>query len=595
MPELIRAKESTLAELLRSGRFSVPMHQRYYDWEEHHVQTLLDDLADAVKDTKTAKDGDYCHFLGSIMLIKNNGQQSWEINDGQQRIITFSLICAYLSKKFDGRGYSQGVSSIFRVLFDVQEGSHAAFDNVDDLVPRVTPPRSNKTNFNNLIRGHEVGRNGKMVLAWKCIDCFFSKPEHQGHDWQKEVLEFLLTKIVVIKLEVDKSLDANSIFETLNYRGKQLDQVDLVKNYFLSFFSNSKALARCTTVEENFDKVYDSFSYKGTPEYVRCYMQAEHGFIKKERFFRGTKQIFGRAGNDNPKAGKVFNLVGGLAKDENIQIFKTFSNKSSNQEVLQQLTSIARKGGHKRKIDRYLFDMKEYTITRPVVFALLRCYQSNPQNRSSARFVYDGVKVLASFVQRSAHVGDFKPSNYEENFANLAVQISKGACNTVEEFRSYLEKYDAAGITKDNNYIAQMESKFYQSSSVTKSGYILRSIAEHKEDGINVTDSETSIEHVLPKSKKHNIKPAWSLIFDSTECEQLVHCWGNLTVMGKQENSAKEVDNESFAAKKKIYKKSAYKMTRDLCDIKEWNPKIVKKRQHELAKIAAKQIWKFYF
>lgn len=64
MRDLINAEESTLADLLRSGRFTVPRHQRYYDWEDEHVDVLLNDLEEAVDENSP------CHFLGSIMLIK---------------------------------------------------------------------------------------------------------------------------------------------------------------------------------------------------------------------------------------------------------------------------------------------------------------------------------------------------------------------------------------------------------------------------------------------------------------------------------------------------------------------------------------------
>lgn len=585
MSELIKAEASTLAGLLRQGCFNVPRHQRYYDWEGNHVTMLLDDLAESISQNSP------CHFLGSIMLIKSAAKNKWEINDGQQRIITFSLICAYLCRIFHDQGLSSEVNHIIRILFSVQEAHNNTLQDADNLSPRVTPPRDNKTNFNNLIRGRDVGANGKMVLAWRNIVSFFEQAEHQKPEWRKKILNFMLNNVFVVRLEVDKSLDENAIFETLNYRGKHLDQVDLIKNYFLSFFSN--APAQSDTVYDNLEKIYASFPDKVAAEYARCCMQAKYGFINKEQFFRKTKNRFGNTNKGKSK--EVFELVNDLSKKEKIQIFKTFWRKSSNQEFLQRLTQDARKVNNKRKIDDYLLDLHDYKITRPLTFALLCRYSSASQNNKiwSAKFVYDCVKLLSSFVQRVTHIGNFRPSVYEAKFADLAKIISDGSCTTPEQFFDYLKTYDNAAVIDDTHYIEQIKTRFYSHKSITKSGYILRKIVEHQEKGVRIDGDQVSVEHILPRSNEHNSKSSWTSTFDQNDRDRFVHCLGNLTLLSRKDNSPKAGDNESFSVKKKIYATSSYQVTRDICQYTEWTPKAIKRRQSELAKIAAKQIWNF--
>ena len=586
MSDLITAEGSTLAELLRCGLFNVPRHQRYYDWEDSHVKALLVDLAESANhDTP-------CHFLGSIMLIRNGSDEKWEINDGQQRIITFSLICAYLCKSFHDRGPSTQENHILRVLFDLQEGHNKTLQDADDLSPRVTPPRENKTNFNLLIRGHDVGTNGKMVFAWNAIAKFFENPQYQTLSWQKKVLDFMLNSVLVVRLEVDESLDENAIFETLNYRGKHLEQVDLIKNYFLSFFSSDQTTARGDTVYDGFERVYASFQ-KVVSEYVRCYMQAKYGFINKEQFFRDTRNRFG-----NPKKGKskeVFALVNGLTKKENIEIFRTVRQKYASANVLHQLTIDAKKTNNRRKVDAYLLDLHDYTIARPVIFSLFcsYVYADKSQKRTRAKFVYSCLKILASFVQRITHVGNFRPSLYEGKFADLAMSISKNKCTTAQQFLDNLKTYDNAEIINDARYIEQMKTRFYSQSSVKKSSYILKKIIEHEAQGTIINDEQISIEHILPKSGEHNSKPAWAQKFNQDDRDRFTHCLGNLTLLSKNDNSPKASDNESFAVKKKIYANSSYQLTKDICAHAEWTPQTVQNRQVKLAKTAAKQIWDF--
>lgn len=96
--QLIQAQDIPLASLLTQGCFCVPWHQRTYDWEKSHVESLLDDLSHASQDDV----GNY--FLGSVMLVPmKESKSTWEINDGQQRTITFSMICAGLYKHISAK------------------------------------------------------------------------------------------------------------------------------------------------------------------------------------------------------------------------------------------------------------------------------------------------------------------------------------------------------------------------------------------------------------------------------------------------------------------------------------------------------------
>ena len=67
-----------IGELLRQGRLTVPPNQRSYAWEDRHVESLLQDLADAISND----DDEY--FLGTIVLIEPP-KSIPSIADGQQR------------------------------------------------------------------------------------------------------------------------------------------------------------------------------------------------------------------------------------------------------------------------------------------------------------------------------------------------------------------------------------------------------------------------------------------------------------------------------------------------------------------------------
>lgn len=593
MKKLIQAVAVNFADLLREGYFRVPRHQRYYDWKKEQVTDLLNDLYDATMDEHP------CHFLGSIMLIGQEGEKNqFEINDGQQRIVTFSMICAYFCKVLHDTGNSKGEANCLRILFDVPEGHDDTLDNAESLRPRVTPPRNDRINFHKLICGNEIGRNGKMTVAWDAIQSFFTKKKDFSPAQQNKMLEFMLNKTVVIRLEVDHSLDVNAVYEAMNYRGKSLSEVDLLKNYFLSFFANDRGALRYQSTSEKFEKISTAISANYIPGYVRCYIQVRHGFIRKEQFFRDTKNLF--SGRREDKAKQVSSLVEGMASSHSLQIFRSIVRPSEGLDFLQKLTSDARKGKSKMRIASYLLDLQRYKITRPILFALLICYSESSitSRNGTALFAYVGIKLLASFVQRIAHVSNsFAPSVYEENFANLSKQIHDAKCHTAQTFFDAIKRMDKLGIIDDRHYTYLMNSKYMGKSSLAKSGHILRRIAELQDQKAVGDDGQISIEHILPKSKQSHAhaQTSWAHSFSQSECDRLVHSLGNLTLLSKHHDNPNAVSSASFAAKKQVYSASSFKMTKDICGYTDWTPDNVKDRQRELVKIATEQIWNFDF
>ena len=112
----VSAEASVLSYLLYRGQFEVPWHQRYYDWTTEEVQQLLEDIDEAIRAERR------CYFLGAVMLVERpNAPATWEINDGQQRIVTFSLMCARLSRIFSNGEDARREALALRVLFLLDE------------------------------------------------------------------------------------------------------------------------------------------------------------------------------------------------------------------------------------------------------------------------------------------------------------------------------------------------------------------------------------------------------------------------------------------------------------------------------------------
>ena len=190
---LIKANSWLFSKLLQKGFFEVPWYQRYYDWESDDVRELLLDIEEAVIENR------HCYFLGTVILVKKDSTR-WEINDGQQRMITFSLTCAALCRKFADNGPgSQNEARALRILFDLDADAICSLNDAQEYSPRISPQRDNRVSYKNMIRGNSIGANGIITTAWREIDDFISS---QTLEESGNYFDFLVQKIEIACLEV---------------------------------------------------------------------------------------------------------------------------------------------------------------------------------------------------------------------------------------------------------------------------------------------------------------------------------------------------------------------------------------------------------
>ena len=164
---VITSNAKFFSDLFHMVRFDVPWHQRYYDWPKDDVRALLHDVGDALKEKRD------CYFLGAIMLVEIEPGR-WEINDGQQRMVTISLISAALCRRFVRKVKgSQREGLALRMLFDLAANSTWTLDDAERYPPRISPPENDSARYLQMIRGNTIGTNGLLTAAWAKIERYF--------------------------------------------------------------------------------------------------------------------------------------------------------------------------------------------------------------------------------------------------------------------------------------------------------------------------------------------------------------------------------------------------------------------------------------
>ena len=192
----IRSVEELLGWELR-----IPPYQRPYKWTKKNITDLLLDIETSIREAKKYKDFKY--RVGTVILHANTeeGKLTYDIVDGQQRLLSFLLLKRCLDPNFTCKLLS------------------AKF--------------SDKVTQKNL---HE---NYKAIREW-----FAFAPAGMREDFKQAMKKHL--EVVVIT--VDEISEAFQLFDSQNSRGRALYPHDLLKAYHLRVISGKKGEERA--VEE---------------------------------------------------------------------------------------------------------------------------------------------------------------------------------------------------------------------------------------------------------------------------------------------------------------------------------------------------------
>lgn len=126
----------SIADLLDGKHhFVIPSFQRGYRWEEKQVTDLLEDIKQFANDD-SGKNNSY--FLQPVVVkaCKRNGEDAYEVLDGQQRLTTMLLLLKYLVKEFLGKA-ERGLyeNSLYDIRYDnrpqLDFDNPNAADNID--------------------------------------------------------------------------------------------------------------------------------------------------------------------------------------------------------------------------------------------------------------------------------------------------------------------------------------------------------------------------------------------------------------------------------------------------------------------------------
>ncbi len=528
----------------QKNQLVIPIYQRVYSWEKKQCKELWDDIIKVGGDDKM--DG---HFIGSILYVLDgitHSDNALLIIDGQQRLTTITLLLTALRDHWSDK--RKEIENHYLINSD-KDG---------DKKFRLILSESDKDTLLYLI---DKDKRKPSKPSSKIVENFKFFEEWVSNTGKLETIFKGLEKLMIVEIALEKGKDdPQLIFESMNSKGMELVQTDLIRNYIVME----------TEVEKQ------EIFYK---KYWRA-MEEEFEQNKKlfDRFVRHYLTIKTR---EIPNINKVYVALKDYQQKEGIGIEDLLKDL---QKYCGYFCRIVFKKEDDKDLNKalgFLVDL-EKDVVYPLLLELYSDYSDGVLSKDDFIPI---VALIESYICRRAVCG-LGANSLNKIFASFTKKINKD---------QYLESIKAhfGYLTEKQRFPNNDEFKklfitidFYNLKD--KKYFFERLESFNTQEPVNT--QECTIEHIMPQTLNLEWKRDLGENFQAIH-DKYLHTIGNLTLTGYN----KEYSNNSFQEKRdmeKGFKQSPLKLNQSLKDLESFGEEEIKKRANDLADLALK-IWTY--
>ncbi|GAA6857197.1 DUF262 and DUF1524 domain-containing protein [Helicobacter pylori] len=542
---------STLLNFIKDNQKNqlvIPIYQRVYSWEKEQCKQLWDDIIKIGGDDKM--DG---HFIGSILLyvLRNDTKHSDKtlfIIDGQQRLTTITLLLTALRDHWSDK--RKEIENHYLINSD-KDG---------DKKFRLILSESDKDTLLSLIdkdRRKPSEPSSKIMENFKLFEEWIRKNTNQLETIFKGLEKLMIVKITFKKGKDDPQL----IFESMNSKGIELTQTDLIRNYIVMETEIEK--------QEGF--------------YNKYWRAMEEDFKQNEKLFNQfVRHYLTIKTREIPNINKVYVAFKNYRQKEGIGIEDLLKDL---QKYCGYFCRIVFKKESDKDLNKalgFLVDL-EMDVIYPLLLELYSDYSDGVL--SKADFI-PIIALIESYICRRAVCG-LGTNSLNKVFPSFTKHIQK------DEYFKSLEAHFGS-LTNNQRFPNNNEFKdcfiainFYNLKEKKKYFFERLENFDTKEP---VNTQKCTIEHIMPQELTEEWKKDLGENFQAIHNKYL-HTIGNLTLTGYNP----EYSNKSFKEKQdmeKGFKDSPLRLNQGLRDLESFGEEEIKKRANDLAHLALK-IWTY--
>ncbi len=564
--ERLHADKQTIAGIFSTDKFYIiPPFQRRFVWDRENFQQLIEDLWEAFETEK-----DY-YFLGSIVLSKED-RNTYKVIDGQQRLITLSLLFATLFHFIK----KDGILDDDNYLAKLHEKIYSPENEVDGIPEdfrikyEIPETRPESQEYENILRGdvknfeHIKYQNFKEALT---VFYDWLKDRIDSQNNLKDFVRFLNKNTYMVVISTQEVETAINIFNVINSRGLPLANADLIKSHIYEKLADEIKRKEFIKEWERLETVFSEERY-GQSEF-----DAILGFIRsfynpqkpKEALYKEYENLI----RDNKLEIEHF-------KDILVEVAQLYEELIKNFNLVDTFNI---SGKEKTRLKNIITILREFYPTIEWMSAVVWFYKIKGDNK-----FLDFVEAIEKKLYLDWLTGKTPTERLKPVYEVLqALKEGKDTDEILGKLVSNLpNKKDIEFHLDDENFYGRFRGKLAKYT-------LLRIEYDNKErDKFEYTENIT-VEHILPRKPTDE----WKAKFRD-DYEKFINMLGNLTLIKGELNS--KMKNKPFEEKKKLLMEERGKefsvLNEELLQrYNQWTKNELKKRHEELKK----KVLKIYF
>ncbi len=208
----------TIEEIITDRYFKIPDYQRGYTWEEEHLKDLR-------KDIENISNKNHLHFTGTIVVTPID-KYKFEIVDGQQRLTSILILLKEIYN-FDKIKYREIIETF------IKRGKRGNEKFV------LETNEETRIFFYNRIINDEENENPQLKSHQRLLDAkvFFKNWLEEENISVDTILNTVTKKLGFLVFSPNNDKELGIMFEVINNRGKELSELEKIKNYFIYYAS----------------------------------------------------------------------------------------------------------------------------------------------------------------------------------------------------------------------------------------------------------------------------------------------------------------------------------------------------------------------
>ncbi|NHB17131.1 DUF262 domain-containing protein [Helicobacter pylori] len=550
----MEAKATPLLKFIKDNQKNqlvIPIYQRAYSWGKEQCKQLWDDTIKIGGDDKM--DG---HFIGSILYVLDgitHSDNALLIIDGQQRLTTITLLLTALRDHLSDEVKRKEIEDHYLINSD-KDG---------DKKFKLILSDSDKNTLLYLIdkdKRKPSEPSSKIVKNFELFEEWISKNTNK-----LETIFKGLEKLMIVYIALEKGKDdPQLIFESMNSKGIELAQTDLIRNHIVME----------TEVEKR-----EGF-------YNKYWRAMEEDFKQNEKLFNQfVRHYLTIKTREIPNINKVYVAFKDYQQKEGIAIEDLLKDL---QKYCGYFCQIAFKKEADKDLNKalgFLVDL-EMDVIYPLLLELYSDYRDGVLSK------VDFIPIIAlieSYICRRA-VCNLGTNSLNKVFPSFTKKIDKNQYLESMKAHFLLLETTTGKFPKDSEFRDSLIAKKLYKPKKTKEIKSFLERLENFDTKEPVNTQECNTEHIMPQT----LTPEWQKdLGENFEAihEKYLHTIGNLTLTGY--NS--EYSNKSFREKRNMekgFKESPLRLNQSLKNLESFGEKEIEKRANDLADWALK-IWTY--